>query len=203
MGEKLLDDQKMTSLYESERNLWVAAIDGFEIEMQITPSRVKACSCECEVFIRGKMCGHIAAGLLALRKQISENKNELAGQRSKNKTYQKLTVNAILDQVGGDELSSFIRHYARGNRNFSIALKTRFAGSVAMFDNTEKYRQVISSVVKSSRNKNDRISAPGAKQILATAVDLLGQSTDSIALEHYIDCWSVLQVLVGKSSACG
>ncbi|MEZ4930999.1 MAG: hypothetical protein R2788_02550 [Saprospiraceae bacterium] len=198
VGEKLLDEQKVTSLYESERNLWVAEVDGFETEMQISPSRVKACSCECGVFLKEKMCGHVAAGLLALRKRISEKKARKSNVAGPEKTYQKLTVNAILDQVGKEELSAFVRHYASTNRNFSIALKTRFAGAVPMVDNTEKYRQVMDSVIKSALNKNGRISAPGTKQILATGVDFLGQATDSMALEHYVESWSVLKVLIEK-----
>ena len=65
--------QKVTSLFQSERNIWVAKVDDFEVEMQISPSKVKACSCECNVFLNEKMCGHVAAGLLALRKKIAEN----------------------------------------------------------------------------------------------------------------------------------
>ncbi len=196
VGEKLLDDQKVVSLYESERNLWIAIVDGFEIEMQISPSKVKAYSCECDVFLREKMCGHVAAGLLSLRKRLTDKPKSITDSKVQAKTYHKLTVNAILEQVGKDELSAFVRHFARGNRHFSIALKTRFAGIVPMADNREKYQQVVSTVLKSAKNKNGRISAQGARQIFATGVDLLGQATDSLALDHYVDCWSVLQVLV-------
>lgn len=195
VGEKLLDNRQVTSLYESHRNLWEAKVDGFEIEMQITPSRVKACSCECPIFLENKMCGHLAAGLLSLRRHLSEKK---ASKKSPNKVYQKLTVNAILDQVGKDELSAFVRYFARSNRSFSNALKTRFAGLVPMEDNAEKYRQVLDSVMKTARNKNDRISANGARQLLATGRDLVGQAKDALALEHYVDGWSIIQVLIEK-----
>ncbi|HFA50786.1 MAG TPA: hypothetical protein ENJ95_17395, partial [Bacteroidetes bacterium] len=198
VGEKLLEEGKVSSIFEGERNLWVAQVDGFETEMQITPTRVRACSCECSVFIAEKMCGHVAAGLLALRRLISEKKHRSKNLKKQARTYQKLTVNAILDQVGKEELSAFVRNYARGNRNFSIALKTRFAGAVPMSDNTEKYRQVLDSVIKSSRKKSGAISAAGAKLILATGMNLLGQATDSIALEHYADGWPVLKVMVNK-----
>ncbi len=198
VGEKLLDEQKVTSLFESERNLWVAQVDGFETEMQISPSRVKACSCECDVFLKEKMCGHVAAGLMALRKRITQKKVKTSTAGMAGKTYQKLTVNAILDQVEKEELSAFIRHYARSNRHFSIALKTRFAGAVPMEDNAEKYRQVMDSVIKSAINKSGRVSSPGSKQILATGADFLGQATDSMALDHFVDCWSVLAVLLEK-----
>ena len=196
VGEKLLDDQKVGALYESERNLWIAKVDGFEVEMQISPSKVKACSCECELFLKDKMCGHVAAGLLALRKRISEKQKGKARPKAQAKTYQRLTVNAILEHVGKEELSAFVRHYARGNRHFSIALKTRFAGVVPMVNDTDKYRQVVVAVLKSSKNKNDRISAHGAKHILATGVDLLGQANDALALDHYVDSWAILQVLI-------
>ena len=195
VGEKLLDDQRVTSLYESDRNLWVANVDGIEIEMQITPSRVKACSCECNIFLKDKMCGHLAAGLLSLRKLLTEKR---AAKKLPQKNYQKLTVNAILDQVGKEELSAFVRYYARSNRGFSNALKTRFAGHVPMLDSAEKYRQVLESVMKTARNKNNRISANGARQLLSTGMDLLGQAKDALAMDHFMDSWSIMHVLIEK-----
>ncbi len=196
VGEQLLEEQKVTALFESERNLWVAEVDGYETEIQITPSKVRACSCECSIFQKDKMCGHVAAGLLALRRLVSEKKKKpKAGKRNQ---YQKLTVNAILDQVGKEELSAFIRHYAKRNRHFSIALKTRFAGAVPMSDSIEKYQQVVDLVIKSSRNKNGEISVPGIKQVLATGNDLLGQAHDLIAVEHFVEGWAVLSVLLDR-----
>ncbi len=197
-GEKLFEEQKVTALVESERNLWVADVEGFEAEIQITPSRVKACSCECEVFLNDKMCGHVAAGLLALRRRVSEKKKGVKRKAGKRNQYQKLTVNAILDQADKEEMSAFIRNYAKRNRHFTIALKTRFAGAVPMYDNAEKYSQLVDLVIKSSRNKNEEISVPGIKQILATGKDLLGQAYDSIALEHFVEGWAVLFALLNR-----
>ena len=195
VGKKLLDSQKVAVLYESERNLWVAEVDGIEIEIQITPSKVKACSCECAFFQNERMCSHVAAGLLALRKLLSDKKE---AANSPKKTYQKLTINAILDQVDKEELSAFIRYYAGAHRQFAISLKTRFAAKVPMSDDSEKYCQVVDLVLKSARNKNDKISVAGAKQLLSTGFDLLGQANDTLSLEHYVDCWSVLRVLIDK-----
>jgi len=198
VGEKLFEEQKVTTLYESERNLWVALVDGFETEVQISPTKVKACSCECDVFVKRKMCGHVTASLLALRRRLSEKANAPKKGKAHKSTYTKLTINSILDQVGQEELAAFIRHYSKRNRHFSIAFKTRFASAVPMADSIEKYRQVVDLVTRSSRNKNGELSASGLTQVLACGRDLLGQANDSIALEHFVEGWAVYYVLLDR-----
>ena len=55
VGEKLLEDGKVNEFIESERNLWLTKVDDFEVELQISPSRVKAVSCECDIYLKEKM----------------------------------------------------------------------------------------------------------------------------------------------------
>lgn len=193
VGEKLFEENKVTSLFEGQRNLWVAEVDGFEVEMQITPSRVKAVSCECEVYLKEKMCGHVAGGLFALRNHFSETKSKKKKQpKLKEKVYHKLTTSAILDSINPEELKTFVGKYAKQNRNFALALSTRFASSVSLTDNYGKYQQIFSQLVQSIRKKNNMMSAVGVKQFLRTCQEFLNQANDAIALQHFIESWAIL-----------
>lgn len=195
VGEKLFEAGKMTELFESERNLWIAQVDGFEIEIQVSPSRVRACSCECGIFLKEKMCGHVAAGLLGLRKHFSEQKPFKRNTRKKPSTYHKLTTSAVLENVKKEELYAFIRKYSKQNRAFSLALRTRFAPSVPMVNAKEKYRLLFQDLIRSFRKKNDMVSANGAKQIHRISRDMIGQADDLIALEHFAEGLAILLTL--------
>lgn len=202
VGEKLLEDGKVTQLFENEHHLWIAKVDGFEVEVQISPSRVKACSCECETFEREKFCGHVAAGLLLLRRKLSETVREPRQNAQKNKplAYQKLTVNAILDSVTQDELAAFVRNFARTNKQFSLALRAKFAVKVPLFDNQEKFGQLLDASIQTYRKANDRISIAGVKQLEKLLEELLGQADDALALEHFAEGWAMLSAIVGRFS---
>lgn len=201
VGEKLFEEGKVTRLFENEPHLWIASVDGFEVEMQITPSRVKACSCECDQFEREKMCGHLAAGLLNLRRKLSEKISQpRLSQRPKQLAYQKLTVNAILDSVTQDELAAFVRNFARSNKQFSLALRAKFAAKVPLYDNREKFGQLLDSAISSYRKTNDRISVAGGRQLHKLLEELLGQADDALALEHFAEAWAMLSAIIGRFS---
>ncbi|MBK8564675.1 MAG: hypothetical protein IPN76_15410 [Saprospiraceae bacterium] len=201
VGEKLLDESKLTRLFENEPHLWIAQVDGYEVEIQISPSRVRAYSCECDQFGREKMCGHVAAGLIGLRRK----RFELAAEpkqpaKTKPLTYQKLTINAILDNVTQDELAAFVRSFARTNKQFSLALRAKFAIKVPLFDNHGKFNQLLDAAIQSYRKANDRISASGVIQLQNLLEELQGQADDALALEHFAECWAMLSAIVGRFS---
>ncbi|MCB0520754.1 MAG: hypothetical protein H6577_21770 [Lewinellaceae bacterium] len=197
-GEKLLEDGKVGQLTTHERNLWVAKVDQLEVEMHITPSRVKACSCECVAYMDSGMCGHIAAGLLALRKFISTRKEQRPNTAKRNQFYQKLTTASILQNIDSESLAAFVGQYAKSNRNFALAFKARFASAVPMYDNKEKYAQLLETTILAFRKKDDHISASGAIQLLKTVQELLGQADDAISLEHFAEGWAILQGILSK-----
>ncbi|MEK7255712.1 MAG: hypothetical protein AAB316_13265, partial [Bacteroidota bacterium] len=186
----------------------LATVDKFEVEMQITPSRVRAFSCECKTFqdssprsIGDKMCGHVAAGLLALRRRLAERQAEKPAKPEKPRqpvSYQKLSVNAILENANRDDLDGFIRQFAKSNRNFLLSLKARFAAAVPMFDSREKYAQLLDEALQAARKKDDRISAIGGIQLLKMLKELAGQADDAFSLEHFAEGWSIVQAVIEK-----
>lgn len=200
VGEKLLDEGKVTSLSENGRHFWLAAVDGFEVEVQISPSRVRAVSCDCSSFQRERFCGHVAAALLLLRRQLADKqlqKNE-GRHTPRQHAYQKLTVNAILECVNPDELAAFVRYFAKFNKPFSLALKARFAARVPMGDSFQKYGQVLDTALSGGRKANDRISASGAALLLRTIQELLNQADDAVALEHFGEAWAICWAVLDR-----
>ena len=53
-GEKLFESGEIGQLLEVERHLWIGHVAGYEAEVQISPSKVVAASCDCAVFAEKK-----------------------------------------------------------------------------------------------------------------------------------------------------
>ncbi len=199
IGEKLLDEGKLSRLFENERHLWIAEVDQFEVEIQISPSRVRACSCDCDIFQKEKMCGHVVAALLALRRKLTEKPAPKSRGAAKPATsFQKLTISSVLNSLEGEELIAFVRRYAQANRNFALALKTHFASKVYIPNIRDKYAQVLDSALLIFRKKDGRINSIAARQLLKVVEELLGQADDAFALEHYAESWAALAAILEK-----
>jgi len=197
-GEKLFADGKVKDLKEVERHLWLSKVEAYEVEIQITPGKVRACTCECASYLEAKMCEHVAATLLALRKRLSENEKAKAPKIHRRKIPNKLTAASILENARQEELFAFVRQFAKENRHFSMALKARFAASVPVANPREKYLQLLHSTIKGSLKKDESISFRGIQNILNLSGELLKQTDDLIALANYAEGFIILQCLIEK-----
>jgi hypothetical protein len=199
-GEQLLDRNAVSQLKELEKHLWVASVDQFEIELQITPSKVKAVTCECDHFSSYKSCEHIAAGLMVLRNQIQAKKAKAAAPKEtkKVKSNQKLTVHNILEAVPQEDLLDFVKYYARNNNNFAIALKARFASQVPTQDKEKKFRQLIESTINAARNKSDKFTYRGTQKVQKVVKELLAQVDNTIRHHNLPDAALILQILLSR-----
>jgi hypothetical protein len=197
-GESLLEAELVGIPTELEKHLWVVPVADFEVEIQISPSRVQAYTCDCQDFQRNKGCGHVAAGLLRLRSHLSSRQEKKKKAARKAQPTTRLTTPTILSNVSREDLVNFVRDYARSNRNFNIALKARFAGSVPMADQGAKYQQLLGSTIKAARNKNDQFSFRGSQKIFKVLRELL-QQTEQLMLEfHYSEAIAIVLACLEK-----
>lgn len=141
-AQDLVQIGAVRNLQEIEKHFWVAQItdaesQNFEVEIMITPHRIKAFTCECWPAGRRLMCAHIAAALVKIR-QFLEQKSEARQARSANKPAAedgRLSVSNVLKNASGTDLAAFVREYARQDREFSLALKTWFASQFTGVEN--------------------------------------------------------------------
>ena len=199
IGETLYEQGKVTDLSEAERHLWLANVLGNEVEVQITPSKVRACTCECSRYKEEDMCEHITAVLLKLRRELDRVRATKAQNRVKKNTIaKKLTTAVILNHISPEELKHYVRDYAKSNRAFGLALKARFAASVPMADDREKFFQLLETTIKDARTKHDRIRYKGKLKLLKILKELLAQVDDYIASEKFTDAFYILQAIIEK-----
>lgn len=202
-GDQLVDYDKVLRLQEIERHLWIAEVEDsqlFEVEIKISPSKVLAYTCDCDRFQSEGICQHIVAVLIKIRRKKNVAREKKAAKPKRKSTHKKLTTNIILEQVSNEELQAFVRQYAKTNRSFAIALKTRFASNVSSLDSKEKFSQLLESAINHNRKPDRSISMRGSQKILKVLAELQAQIEDAIALEHYHEAISIAQSIIEKTS---
>lgn len=194
------------ALTEVERHLWTAKVgeaDVVEVELQITPSKVKSVSCECGEFAERGICGHIAAALMELRSLLNHRKRErearkmAAAERAAEKKN-KLTLDAVLEEVPTPELLAFIREYARHHRQFSLALKARFMPQVDHIQGREKYGQLLNTAISVSRKADRRISLRGVQKLSKVLEEILFQAEGYFFSGHYAEAMDAAGIILEK-----
>lgn len=193
-------------LTEVERHLWVARIaaDGkYEVEIQISPSKVKSVSCECSTFKENGMCGHIVASLIELRALMAHRKREREAKKKaaevrRTENKRRLTLDTVLEEVPATELLAFIREYARHHRQFSLALKARFTPQVDQIQSREKYAQLLNTAISVSRKANRRISLRGVQKLTKVLEEVLFQAEGYYYAGHYQEVMDAAGMLLEK-----
>lgn len=205
-GEDWQMSGAVKDLTEVERHLWVGKIEAdghYEVEVQISPSKVKSVSCECNKFKREGMCGHIAATLIELRSLMAHRKREREAKkkaaeirRSENK--RRLTLDAVLAETPTEELLAFIREYARHHRQFSLALKARFTPQVDQIQSREKYGQLLNTAISVARKANRRISLRGVQKLTKVLEEVLFQAEGFYYAAHYQEVMDAAGMMLEK-----
>lgn len=203
-GEWLLEQGRVGSLLEVEKHLWLTEVqDGSasEVEIRISPSKVLQASCECALFRADKQCPHFAAALLALRRLLSNRqaeKQEARIQKKAPSVRKTLDTQSILNNIRPDDLADFVRQYARTNRAFAVALKTRFAPDVPALDNKAKFSELLDSAIGMARKADNSISHRGAGKIAAVSDEMLGHARQAVARQHWADAADMAQSIIEK-----
>ncbi len=187
-AENLLAENALKSLKEVEKNLFLmhftegGATEKIETEVQLVASKVKIASCECDAFMQNGVCAHIAASLVQLnenRKAKEAVRKEIKAQILDTNPPTRLTIPNILKTIDDKQLIEFIADYARSDKQFALALKTRFAGDLAATgDIAEHYKALIESTLKNAKNQKGKFTPKGWLQVF-TLLDELRQKAEA------------------------
>lgn len=178
-AQEFVSSGKVHSLREVERHFWVSKVRDdayeFETEVIITPGKIKAYACECWSEPRKLMCSHIAASLLFLRKflnQSAEEKERKSREKSANQPETtRFTVHKILPEVPVEVLQDFVRDYARRDRDFALAFKTRFADMLA--GNGNAYSTLLESVLPKNKAQMKEVDFKRIRKVMYDLDDRL------------------------------
>lgn len=202
-AQDLIQLGAVRNLQEVEKHFWVATVaDGeldYEIEVMLTPHRIKAFTCECWQPGRRLMCAHIAAALFKVR-QFLEQKAQDRQAKAESDHREKagrLTVQNLLETISPDDLADFVRDYARRDRDFTLALKTHFAGS--FIENENPYQLVLDAALP--RHPGLRpLHAPEMRRLLKTLDDLEKQMLAAVEEVHASRVFQIASAVLNRTT---
>lgn len=200
IGERLLANGRINGLFETEKNLWSANVQegkAYEVEIQLSNKKVKAYTCDCATFKKSKVCSHITGVLLLLRQNIKEKEEAPEKKKKAAPPQQKLTVNNILKNINADDLEIFVRAYARGNRNFALALKAKFASNITLDNNKDKYKQILDTATNIHKPKKG-INIRTLNSILNVVKELLNQADDTIVMRNFTEATAIVEAVLSR-----
>lgn len=198
LAELYLEQGQPTHLEQVEPRLWVAQFPPFEVEVQLSGDRVVDVSCECTTFNPGSLCAHVGATLMAIRRVRTTERVTSAKPKTPGNP---LHINHVLEHADANELRAFIRQYARKNRQFSLALKTRFAPAIPAEDPFSKYEALLDAAFKQVVSRKGHITRRGSETLASLTELLAKQLEDCLALEHYAECFAMLRASLERLPA--
>ncbi len=205
-ADDLVQAGAVRNLREVEKNFWVAQVDdergvAYETEMILSPHKIKAFTCECFTEGRRLMCVHVAATLLKVRnflEQRTQERHARSEAQAAPVERNRLTVQVALENATPEALALFVREYARRDRDFSLALKTWFAGSVTETENP--YALVLDAVLsKNASVKNLR--EPDFRRLRRTLDDLEIQLQTAVAVANFSVIYQIATAILQKTGA--
>jgi hypothetical protein len=202
-ADDLVQAGKVKALREVEKHFWVSSVEtqegACEVEVMITPHKIKAFTCECWTEGRRLMCAHVAAALLKLR-QFLEQKNEeriaRAAERAAEEAPVRITVPQVLEQVSAEALIEFVRAYARRDRDFALSLKTWFAGTVSNAENP--YALILDSLIPHQHKASKTFREPDLRRLRTTLEDIDKQLAAYCEAHNYPGAFRVAAAVLQK-----
>jgi hypothetical protein len=185
-ADNLVQAGSVKNLREIEKHFWVALVEtdegDYESEVMITPHKIKAYACECFGEGRRLMCAHIAATLIRLRQFLAqrEEAKQLKAEQKPATELTRFTVHTALENASPEALETFVRDYARRDKDFALALKTRFALFVT--DTENPFVLVLDSVLP-KQSATAKFGEPEFRR-LRKALDGLEEQLDNATLNQ-------------------
>ncbi len=200
-AQDMVQGGHVKSLREVEKHFWVCLVQDaesvFEVEVMLTPHKIKAYTCECWASSsRRLMCAHVAATLLKVRHFLQKSAEErIEKPERKNTTAAQFSIPNILLQAEPEALAAFVQAYARTDRDFSLALKTWYAGRYPGAENP--YLLVLDAAIPGGAAART-LRNPELRRLRRT-LDTLQTQLDKAVLEaHYRQAFHIVSAIMTR-----
>ncbi|MCC7246546.1 MAG: hypothetical protein IT269_12765 [Saprospiraceae bacterium] len=186
---------------ELEKHFWAATVETdaghYDVEVVITPARIKEFSCTCFFSGRRSMCPHIAATLLKVRSFLEQKQTEkriLSTEKTqKEAASSHLTPKAIIQAASEQDLRDFLLEYARRDVDFALALKVRFARQ--MNTREQPWEKLLDTALPKHAEK---ASPSDWKRFLNTANALQQHQAEAVKQTDWSEAVAINSALLSK-----
>lgn len=202
-GEALYDAAAVKNISRVDKKLYVVTISDatatHEVELLKPDLKSRVTTCDCLQHERYKACRHVVAALFGIRRQIQDEAAQKATSKERKRSAKKLTINDVLQQIDKDDLVRFVQGYAKKDKAFGTLLKAHFARQVDAVDAKNKYKQILTSVIKPVQTAVVHLTATQVRLYAHAATELVDQLEDAIVVGDYIEAVDIWKACSEKN----
>lgn len=201
LGEEIYDNQgieKVMELYKGKA--LVTMKDGNKAEIRFNKDNIVDIACTCTDFKIKKICPHIVAGSLEIRKIALKFEDKEVIKRSNRKKETNDLFNEILGILDKTELINFLSGYALKDKNFRLMFEAFFLNRLKNKELDNPYGKLLDEVLPPSADIEIKFSRQQISLLIDISKDLLNRFKDEISLKKYTDAFNIIRHLINKLS---
>ncbi len=168
-AEEIVQLDHVRRLNELERNIWTAIVQDegeWEVEAEFTGNILKSATCECKSFDKKLLCPHVVALLLKVRPFKIKVPKRIEDLVIPKKRQELFNITSLVESIEEEDLKKFVKNYARQNKDFSIAIKAKFAGGMSDLDGPGKFTLILEESRRSNRRIGKAFNLQGQRHYL-------------------------------------
>jgi hypothetical protein len=166
-----------------------------EAEILLDGNFIKKHSCSCAHWNSIEPCEHVLK-IVALIREKKVVFKEIQKVSESYRSYKKLDIKNILNDITTDELIYFVKDYAKKNANFNHQLLTHFAYKLSSNDHDEKYDSLFLKVFNQPKDKQNYLTATSFRQFTKLYISFSQQLKILCTLEDYLQAYSLLKISI-------
>jgi len=189
-AESILDDGRFQTV-DRNNNLWIIKVNFegavFETELMLKSSKLVHHTCDCEEFKSNKICSHIIASYLYIRREllIEEAAKPIPPvKRISKPRISRKPLSQLLDKSDSEDLLAFVLAYAKQDKKLETALRVHFLNITEKSDSGQ-IKSILDSIIPPVSTRDRKISHANYKLLLRTLDDFKNQTGDYISLSKF------------------
>jgi len=194
-AEEIVRLDQILRFVELEKNIWTAQIkEGhqYEVEAEFSGNYLKSSTCECKEFDKKNLCSHVVALMLKIRPVKIKPTKTIEEIVIPKKKQDRFNITSLVESIEEQDLKKFVKNYARQNKDFSIAIKAKFAGGMKDLQGPGKFTQILEESRKSNRRIGKAFNLQGQRNYLRVVKELVSQAEVALNEMHFATCGELL-----------
>jgi len=193
-GVILLHEQQLISVEKVEDFHWLGLFRGqtnLEVELELHEDHsLKSFQCSCIYFHQNNECRHITAMIEHMNTQMDIS--EILQSTATNPK----SIFHLLEHIHTKSLNRFLRKYARMDKKFAEALKVFLVEHSDPLENRNKYDALLTSIIKSKKNRVGQYSSRTISQIENQLLELIQKATLKWRENEGVEAFHITMALI-------
>ena len=200
-GELLYDNkgiERVNELYKGK--VMMVMSDKNKVEMRFNKDNIVDVYCSCQEFKLKKVCPHIVASALEVRKLATKMQKKTIPVKTRQRRKKANLFDEILQVLDKDDLTNFLSGYAQKDKNFRLVFEAFFMNKLKSKNLDNPYGNLLDEVLPPSSSVEVKFSRQQIALLNNIAKDLLAQYKDAVSLNKLTDAFNIIKHLINKLS---